>query len=113
MADPRVTLRVLVHTPLEKIVRRDHIATAFNYERMARQRKFLVDLACGHKAYTAAIKRARCPRCTEMLRRSLIDGRENYAAFRDGEVRDGMVWHADPCRQFNEKTDLAGRFADD
>lgn len=100
-------------TPPEEIVRYDVIAAAFNAERMLRDRKFLVDLACGHKCYTQRLNRTRCPRCTEMLRRSIADGSEDYEGYRAGRVRDEMIWKADPCRQFNERTDLEGNFLRD
>jgi hypothetical protein len=38
---------------------------------------------------------------------------EDYDGFRNHGMRDTMVWRDDPCRQFNEKTDLGGRFVDD
>ncbi len=100
-------------TPLESIVRHDHMATAFNAKRILRERKFIVELACGHTVYTNAIDRCRCPRCCEMLRRSVLDGSEDYESYRSGLVRDNMTWHDDPCRQFNEKTDLGGVFVND
>jgi hypothetical protein len=103
----------LADMPLEKIVRVDHFAAVFNSDRMLRDRKFLVDLACGHKLYTGAKKQARCPRCCEMLRRSIADGSEYYESFRAWRIPDRMVWREDPSRQFNEKTDLAGNFVND
>lgn len=48
-----------------------------------------------------------------MLRRSIADGSEDYEGFRAGRVRDEMIWKADPCRQFNESTDLEGNFLRD
>jgi hypothetical protein len=99
-------------TPYERIVRHDLIATAFNVDRMLRDRKFVVELECGHKVYTGAKNKAVCPRCTEMLRRSLL-GDADYEGFRHGDGRDFMVWPEDPCRQFNEPTDLEGRFLND
>jgi hypothetical protein len=53
--------------------------------------------------YTRSIHRVRCPRCTEMLRRSLKDGSEDYEAFRKGDKRDQMIWDEDPCRILNEE----------
>lgn len=98
------------NTPSERVVRVDHLAAAFNAERMLKDGKFLVDLACGHKAYTSALNKTRCPRCTEMLRRSIADGLEDYESYRKGLTQDHMIWRGDPCRQFNEPTDLSGRF---
>ena len=100
-------------TPLEEIVRRDHFLTIFNADRMLREKKFIVDLACGHKVYTGATERARCPRCTEMLRRSIETGQEDWESYRKGLIADEMIWPEDPCRTFNEKTDLEGRFIHD
>lgn len=92
-----------VKTPPERIVARDHLITAFNAEKMIRAGKFVVSLACAHLCYTRNQNTAVCPRCTEMLRRSVEDGREDWDGFRNGSVRDTMEWPADPCRQFNEK----------
>lgn len=100
----------LCKTPLEKIIRGDVLAAAYNADKMLADRKFLVELACRHKAYTGALRRVRCLRCNEMLRRSVTDGSEDYESFRAGIIRDGMIWLDDPCRCFNERTDLAGNF---
>jgi hypothetical protein len=62
----------------------------------------VVDLACGHKALTKNRKKMICPRCTEMLRRSLATGKEDYESFRNGIVRDQMVWEDDPLRFLHE-----------
>jgi len=103
-----------IKTPAERIVRIDLLALAFNSERMIRDRKRVVDLACSHVSYTAAVNKVRCPRCAEMLRRSLDGtGSEDYEGFRAGQVIDHMIWKADPCRQFNEPTDLEGNFLND
>lgn len=90
-------------TPLENIVAHEHFITAFNLEKVLRDRKFVVQLACGHRVYTSAIYRAVCPRCTEMLKRSIEDGSEDYESFRQGKTSDTMRWSDDPCRQFNER----------
>ena len=100
-------------TPQERIVRRDHLATVFNPERMLKDRKFIVHLACGHAVYTGNLNKATCPRCTEMLRRSIADGSEDWETFRYLQARDTMVWPNDPCRQFNEPHNLAGEFTND
>lgn len=102
-----------ISTPKEKIIRRDVIATAFNIDKMLKDKKFLVDLACGHKAYTGSINKCVCPRCNEMLRRSITDGSEDYESFRSGIIGDHMIWRDDPCRQFNEPTDLEDNFIND
>lgn len=99
-------------TPSERIVSRDAFAAIFNVDKMLRDRKFLVDLACGHKAYTRNQNRMVCPRCTEMLRRSIADGGEDWESFRYRQGRDHMKWTKDPCRKFNEETDLAGNFSE-
>lgn len=96
--------------PSERIVARDALAVAFNLDKNLRDRKFIVDLACGHKAYTRNLNTMVCPRCTEMLRRSIETGREDWDGFRKGFVKDTMDWPDDPCRQFNEATDLAGAY---
>lgn len=105
-------MKFKVTTPSEEIIRTDHLATIFNSEKMLRDGKFLVDLACGHKHYTRAQKKSVCPRCTEMLKRSIKDGKEDYESFRKGLRQDTMVWLKDPCRRYNESTDLSGNFKD-
>jgi hypothetical protein len=99
-----------IRTDFEKIVRHDVIASACNKDFVLKERKFFVVLACGHTALTGALNRARCLRCTEMLRRSIADGSEDYDSFRKGLIRDTMIWRNDPVRQFNEPTDLEGNF---
>lgn len=95
----------------EKIVRTDFLLMIFNQDRLGigHGRKRAVDLACGHKTLTAAWHAAVCHRCTEMLRRSINDGEEDYDAFRNHGGHDLMVWPDDPLRQFHEPADLAGR----
>lgn len=93
-----------VKTPREAIVRTDFLLMAFNTERFLKEKKRVVDLKCGHKAYTGALEHAVCPRCSEMLRRSINHEGEDYLSFRDGQRRDTMAWPDDPCRQFNEPT---------
>lgn len=66
-----------------------------------------------NKRRVKAVGKAICKRCTEMLRRSINDGSEDYASFREGLTRDRMVWREDPCRQFNEPTNLSGGFIND
>lgn len=95
---------IKAETPSERIVSRDHLATAFNFEKMIREGKFIVDLACGHKTYTRNLNKATCPRCTEMLRRSIRDGIEDWESFRYRGALDTMEWPGDPCRQFNERS---------
>lgn len=80
-----------LRTPFESIVEVDHIAAAFNSERMLRERKFIVKLACGHSVYTRARNKTICPRCTEMMRRSIESGKEDYDSFRKGLVQDRMI----------------------
>jgi hypothetical protein len=92
-----------VKTPLEKIVRMDVIAAIINAKRDIADMKFVVILACGHRAYVRAQHRAMCQRCREMLRRSLEDGSEDYIGFREGLVQDNMEWEKDPCRPYNER----------
>lgn len=99
-----------IKTPSERIIARDHLAAAFNSKRMIRERKFIVDLECGHKMYTRNLNKAVCPRCTEMLKRSIEDGSEDWDGFRHHGKLNQMEWPEDPCRQFNERTNLAGEF---
>jgi hypothetical protein len=106
----RNDLAALAKTDLERIVGRDALLAAFNLELVLKRRRFFVDLGCGHKALTGALSKVRCPRCMEMLRRSIADGSEDYDVFRKGLIRDRMVWRDDPCRAFNEPTDLEGNF---
>jgi hypothetical protein len=91
-----------IKTPSEKITGRNPMITMYNAERFVAAGKFVVDLECGHKVYTRNQNRSVCPRCTEMLRRSIKDGSEDYESFRKGLVRDMMEWPGDPCRVFNE-----------
>lgn len=90
-------------TPSERIVSRDHMTAAFNVEKNLCDGKFVVDLACGHKVYTRNLNRATCPRCTEMLRRSIENGSEDWESFRYRNHPDTMDWPDDPCRQFNQR----------
>ncbi len=99
-----------VRTPPERIVRTDILLNSFNLDEFMKRRRRFVDLECGHKALTSAWERTVCLRCSEMLRRSLADGSEDYEAFRHGDGRDRMSWPDDLCRQFNEPTDLAGNY---
>jgi hypothetical protein len=91
-----------IKTPSERIIRRDYLAGVFNGAKMIKDGKFIVELACGHTVYTRALNRTICPRCTEMLRRSIADGTEDWESFRYRNSLDLMVWPNDPCRQFNE-----------
>jgi hypothetical protein len=99
--DRRALLRI-ARTPLEKIERICVGSNAINAEKVIKDRKCIVVLACGHYAYVRAIHRARCPRCQEMFRRSLLDGDEDYISVREGILVDQMEWADDPCRQYNE-----------
>jgi hypothetical protein len=89
------------HMEPERIVRIDVLAMLDNPHLNILTGR-IVDLACGHKHLTKASNKARCPRCHEMLRRSIKDGSEDYDSFRKGLVRDDMVWEADPLRIFHE-----------
>jgi hypothetical protein len=98
----------------ERIVETDHIATAFNRQRLGgSMSRRIVVLACGHRAITRNAKDMACQRCTEMLRRSVETGEEDYESFRHRGHQDTMTWVNDPCRCFNEPTDLAGNFTRD
>lgn len=103
-----------VRTSPEKIVRLELLGNAFNGLPLsdAKMRR-LVELACGHVAFSAALDRVVCPRCSEMLRRSIEGLGEDWDAFRHHGAKDQMVWRDDPCRSHNEPTDLAGNFLND
>lgn len=105
--------KLKISTPPERIVSTDVFLMAFNSDLLLKQGKRIVDLACGHKATGRALDKMVCPRCTEMMRRSIADGSEDYEGFRHRGGRDMMAWPADPCRQFNEPTDLGGNFKRD
>lgn len=89
-------------TPSEKIARRCAEIGLFQAGMFLRTRKAIVQLACGHYHLTRNAKAAVCPRCTEMLRRSVETGEEDYESFRNGVLIDRMEWPKDPCRNFNE-----------
>lgn len=92
-----------ITTERERIVETDWIATAFNREQLGADCvKRIVALACGHRAVTRNAASMTCPRCTEMLRRSIETGDEDYEGWRHGSRRDTMKWPNDPCRPFNE-----------
>ena len=91
-------------TPPEKIARRAHEIGIFNVGQFLGTRKTIVQLACGHYHVTRNLNTSVCPRCTEMLKRSVETGEEDYESFRHGNMVDRMEWAADPCRQFNEKS---------
>lgn len=94
---------MLIRTPPERIVRTEIIATSFNREHLGKDMtRRIVELACGHLAITCNQKTMICIRCTEMLRRSITSGEEDYESFRHGDRRDLMEWPDDPCRLFNE-----------
>lgn len=92
---------------MERIVRTDIIATAFNRNRLKGMAR-IVDLACSHKAVTSAFNRCICLRCKEMFRRSIADGSEDWDSFRHAGKPDQMAWKDDPVRGLNERTDLSG-----
>ena len=100
-------------TPKEKIVGIDELSLLYNYERFLEEGKRVVNLSCGHKVLTKNRLNVSCPRCTEMLKRSIETGEEDYDGYRNHGVRDDMVWKEDPCRMLNERTDLGGNFISD
>ena len=70
-----------VKAPVERILRTDFLATAFNRDTLgSNMMKRIVDLECGHKAITRNVKRCKCPQCHEMI----LNG-EDYVAFRFGD----------------------------
>lgn len=101
---------IKVRPIMERITSTDLLSLVLNGDEFLRTKRRVVDLACGHKTITAAAGQASCPRCQEMLQRSVDGGQEDYDAFRNHGARDRMIWRADPLRQFHEPTDLAGNF---
>jgi hypothetical protein len=68
-----------VPAPVERIVRTDLFATAFNREKLGSDMcKRIVDLECGHQAVTRNAKTCKCTACHEMI----LNG-EDYEAFRN------------------------------
>jgi hypothetical protein len=104
-------MAIKIVTDRERIKETDYLATAFNRDRLGTSMsRRIVVLECGHRAITRNAGSMICPRCTEMLRRSIETGEEDYETFRRGNMKDEMVWPSDPCRVFNEPTDLGGNF---
>lgn len=95
-----------IKPPKEKIIRIDELSLIYNFERFLENGKRVVDLGCGHKMLTKNRFNVVCVRCTEMLRRSIATGEEDYDGFRNRGARDDMKWPEDPCRMLNERTDL-------
>lgn len=89
----------------EKIIDTEILIYAFNKDNFLKDGKRVVILECGHYAYTNSIHGIHCLRCKEMYDRSIIDGSEDYDAFKKGLKKDNMVWENDLCRIFNETTD--------
>ncbi len=89
-----------VVTPFEQIRETDFLFMVVNKFDPLNGR--IVILACGHRLFTKAFQRARCPRCTEMFRRSCQDGSEDYDSFRRGLIPDRMEWPEDPLRICHE-----------
>jgi len=98
--------------PKEEIMRTDFILMAFNQKKFNGKsgQKRPCDLACGHKVLTSAWNRTVCPRCVEMMKRSINGGEEDWDGFRHRGGNDTMIWREDPLREFNDRTDLAGTF---
>ena len=82
--DPELatTMRRLgVKAPVERIIRTDFLATAFNRDKLGpNMLKRIVDLECGHREITTNAKRCKCHTCHEMI----LNG-EDYEAFRRQE----------------------------
>ena len=71
-----------VKAPVERIIRTDHLATAFNLKKLGSSMlNRIVDLECGHKTITKNRKRAPCHQCHEMI----LNG-EDYHRFRFGDA---------------------------
>ena len=105
MTNRDLTIVKLRDMPLERISGIDLLAMVVNQHLIddLLTRRRIVDLACGHKLLTKALKQARCPRCCEMLNRSIQDGSEDYDSFRKGLKRDDMIWEDDMLRIFHEE----------
>jgi hypothetical protein len=97
-----------VETPYERILRIDIFYHVWANVPLGPGKPRIVDLDCGHKALTRNLNRMICPRCTEMLRRSIATGEEDYETFRHGHGEDRMVWEGDPCRGLNERNPWRG-----
>lgn len=80
--DPELAKRMRelkVPAPVEKIIRTDILATAFNQSKLGKNPlNRVVDLECGHKTVTKNMNRAPCHECHRMI----LDG-EDYEAFRN------------------------------
>lgn len=98
---------------VERIVETDLLLTIANRD-AANPLNRIVRLACGHLRQTRNMRTARCPRCEEMLRRSLHDGSADYDAFRHHGARDSMTWLADPFWVVHEPgAEIRDRMPDD
>lgn len=70
------------------------IANAKGHDQKGR----LAHLLCGHFVFTKATRRAKCPRCGEMIRAGY-----DYAAFRKGEAFDEFSWPDDPLGSIHNR----------
>jgi hypothetical protein len=68
--------RGLIKAPLERILRTDILATAFNRDKLKGLNR-IADLECGHKTVTPNRKHAQCQECLRMM----LDG-EDYQLYR-------------------------------
>ncbi|MBL0928542.1 MAG: hypothetical protein IBJ15_00225 [Alphaproteobacteria bacterium] len=94
----------MIATPPEKIVETDLAATVSARGQLGdAMTRRIVLLACGHRAVARNLTKMVCPRCTEMLRRSMETGDVDYVGFRNGRREDDMEWPEDRCRAANEK----------
>lgn len=91
-----------IMTPSEPIIETEPMLLLVNFEKFISTGKRVVRLACGHLHLTKNKKSSVCPRCTEMLRRSVKDGSEDHESFRRGSVIDRMDWCVDPCIILNQ-----------
>lgn len=94
-----------------RILSGDWLATAFNREKLKGSQR-IADLSCYHKIATRNLDRVTCPRCAMLLKHG-FDYERWLRGDSDAWPYDGMVWRDDPCRTFNERTDLEGNFVDD
>lgn len=100
-ATPSILPR-LSDMPFERIIDIEWLVMAQNQHLDILKDGLVVRLACGHKLLTKARNRVCCPRCHEMLRRSIATGLEDYDSFRKGLIPDRMEWPGDTMRIFHE-----------
>lgn len=87
--------------PIEALLEEQVIATAFkdfSVEALLKRGR-LVKLACRHFTVTKSLRRAKCPRCGEMIRAGY-----DYDGFRRLGSADRFSWPSDPLRALHESS---------